>query len=262
MSAANLLLAALVAAPVLGGGIARAQAPTYSADSTVNAADNRPRYLAPNALATVYGANLSYQIRAVAPADIVGGYLPLTLGGVRVVLAGLMVHLLYVSPTQINFLIPNNLLPGDHDFYIDREGLSGPRIKIHVSAAAPACFQLDASGIIATHADGSVVTAESPAHADEVVVLWATGLARTNPEQRPGALATGLGPVISPLNIYVNGVLLEPERTLYAGAAPGFAGLYQINVRLPARLGARAEVELEMGEKRSKEGLGFPSEEE
>lgn len=227
MSAATLLLAALAAVPVLGSGIARAQALTYSADSIVNAADFRPRYLAPNALATVYGENLAFRTRAVAPADLVAGCLPLTLGGVRVVLAGLIVNLLYVSPTQINFLIPNDLLPGDHDFYVDREGMAGPRIRIHVSAAAPAAFQMDERTIIATHADGSVVTDEAPAHAEEIVVLWATGLARTSPEQRSGWLAVGLGPAITPLSIYVNGELLEPERTLYAGAAPGFAGLYR-----------------------------------
>src|SRR5882757_748435 len=57
-------------------------APTYSSQSVVNAATQLAQHLAPNAIATLYGANLAFSTRATAKADIVGGTLPVSLDGV------------------------------------------------------------------------------------------------------------------------------------------------------------------------------------
>src|SRR5207302_7350226 len=93
-------------------------APVYSAESIVNAADNQTGTLAPNTIATVYGAGLAYGTRALTADDIRGGVLPTALPGtdVRVIIGGLPANLYYVSPTQINFLVPANLLPGKTTF--------------------------------------------------------------------------------------------------------------------------------------------------
>ena len=81
-------------------------APAYTAAGVVQAATQMPGALAPNTIATVYGANLAYSTHAVTTADLEGGSLPTTLDGVRVVLYGFYCGLFYVSPGQINFLVP------------------------------------------------------------------------------------------------------------------------------------------------------------
>ena len=82
-------------------------APQYSAATVVHSATNLP-ILAPNTFATIYGKELAYTTRAMSASDMDGGLLPVALigTGVRVMVEGLAAPIWYVSPTQINFLIP------------------------------------------------------------------------------------------------------------------------------------------------------------
>src|SRR5437763_1147710 len=111
---AALLLATLVLAHGLCAEDSRKLAPSYSLASIVNAASNIPGNLAPNTLATIYGANLSYSTRGISSSDIRAGALPVVLDGVRVYVGYAPAPLYYVSPTQINFLIPVDPKPGEH----------------------------------------------------------------------------------------------------------------------------------------------------
>ncbi|MGH9719272.1 MAG: hypothetical protein ACRD8O_03610, partial [Bryobacteraceae bacterium] len=190
MSAAILLLAALVLPVRAAAEGLRGATQSYSADSITNSASNRSGSLAPNTLASVYGADLAYVTRAVTADDIVAGGLPAALGGVNVFVGGLRAHLLYVSPQQVNFLVPYSLLAGQVDFRVDRDGTRGPTVRLTLAETAPALFQLDPETALAAHADGSVVTREAPAQPDEVIVLYATGLGRTSPDPIAGQLAT------------------------------------------------------------------------
>src|ERR1700720_1278834 len=89
-------------------------APAYSGSSIVNAADNLVEPLAPNTIATIYGKNLAYGIKSLTLNDISRGVLPTVLpgSGVRILVGGFLANPYYISPTQINFLVPPNLLPG------------------------------------------------------------------------------------------------------------------------------------------------------
>jgi hypothetical protein len=82
----SLLLTALSFASILA-----ADAPIYSADSLVNSADNQSGWLAPNAIATLYGKNLAYGTKTLSSDDIRGGVLPTVLPntGVRLLINGL-----------------------------------------------------------------------------------------------------------------------------------------------------------------------------
>jgi len=55
--------------------------------------------------------------------------------------------------------------------------------------------------------------------------------------------------VVTPVTVTIGGVQTTVE---FAGLAPGFVGLYQVNVRLPEGLaGGEAQVVLEIGGRRS-----------
>ena len=106
------VLAAISSCAPLSGDVN--DGPSYTAAGIVNAADNETHSLAPNTLASLYGVRLSYVTAAISPSDIQGGVLPTVLPGtgVHVTVGNLPATMYYVSPDQINFLVPANLLPG------------------------------------------------------------------------------------------------------------------------------------------------------
>jgi uncharacterized protein (TIGR03437 family) len=57
----------------------------------------------------------------------------------------------------------------------------------------------------------------------------------------------------------INGTALAPSSILYAGVAPGFAGLYQVDVRLPDQLPANPEIRLGVAGIMSPAGLILPA---
>ena len=138
-------------------------APAYTAAGIVNAADNQPGPIAPNTLVSLYGVRLSYVIKGMTPDDIHGGVLPTVLPGtgVHVLVGNLPATIYYVSPDQINFLVPANLLPGPSTVQVVLDGHSGPAVAVKLAAASPGLFQLDAHNAVALHVDGTVVTSAS-----------------------------------------------------------------------------------------------------
>jgi uncharacterized protein (TIGR03437 family) len=239
-----------------------AEAPFYTAGSIVNAADNQPGALSPNALGTIYGTNLAYGTKTITSDDIRGGHLPTVLPGTgaRVLIGGLVANLYYVSPTQINFLVPANLLPGTVNLNVVVDGFAGPTIPVLLLSAAPALFQLDAENAVATRADGSVITPDDPVRPSEVVVLYATGLGQTIPPVVYGELPTqaALLKQLGDFTVLLDGTPLDPCAIVYAGVAPGFAGLYQINVTLPDWVAANPEIRVGLADSLSPPGLRLP----
>lgn len=237
----------LIAALGLAAGLwaQDANAPNYPAIGLINGASFAPG-LAPNTIVSLFGTNLSWGTCRIQSRDIGDSLMPTRLCNVEVYFEGWPAYLYYVSPTQINLLIPSDLLPGTFEFWVARQGTRGPIITVTLDDAAPAMFQTSSGVVIATHLDGSVVSGDAPAVAGEIVTLWATGLGNTTPRLRDGALASGAQWLsqISLFDVKVNGAVLDSAAILYAGVAPGYAGLYQVNVRLPDPLPANPEIRL------------------
>ena len=74
----------------------------------------------------------------------------------------------------------------------------------------------------------------TPAKPRQVVSLFATGLGRTNPSFAPGVLPDGVAPTVERVVVTFDSFMgtMFPE-ILYAGVAPGLAGVYQVNVSIP-----------------------------
>jgi uncharacterized protein (TIGR03437 family) len=261
MPRALILLGLIVARCGLGADAPGPRdAPIYTTASIVNAADNQSGALAPNAIGTIYGANLAYSTASVSGSDIQGGTLPIMLGTseTTVFVDYSPAALYYVSPTQINFLVPPNLLPGPVLVYVAIDGLMGPAIHLTLAPAAPALFQLDATNAVASRADGSVFTPSSPAKPGDLVVLWACGLGATTPPANGFQLPTAAAPLVANLSILLDGVAVASSAIDYAGVAPGYGGLYQINLTLPKSTGTNPQIQLVMGSAASIRGVHLP----
>jgi uncharacterized protein (TIGR03437 family) len=259
---ALLLLAALAfGRPLRGESSQRSTAPSYSSASIVNSATNTADALAPNAIATIYGTNLSYDTGAVSDGNIVNRMMPVMLAGVRVFVAGIAAPLYYVSPKQINFVIPSSIYPGEMDLFLSREGTGGPHVSITVRDVGPGLYQWEPGMIASTHADGSVITSGHPARAGEVVVLYGTGLGRTDPDVVSGQISMAAAQIVSlsGLRLLVAGTAVQAASLYYAGVTPGIPGLYQINVKLPAQMPPDPEIRVSIGGQTSPAAMKLPA---
>jgi len=243
--------------------LADLNSPDYSSAGIVNAADNKPGPLAPNTLASIYGVRLSYVTAAITSDDIHGGVLPTVLPGtgVSVLVGNIAANIYYVSPNQINFLVPAILVPGPSKLQVVLNAHSGPAVDITLAAYSPALFQIDAQNAVALQPDGTVITAKNPAKPGDVVILYATGLGQTFPPVEYGAIFEQAAPLqqISEFKVTFDGVAAS-HAVEYAGIAPGFAGLYQLNIVLPKSTHANPEIRIGLGSDLSTPGIHLPVE--
>ncbi len=237
-------------------------APCYTQAGIVNAASYEPGAIGPNTIVSIFGTNLSFVTAAVSPEDLASGKMPVELSrtGVRVLADGLHCYIYYVSPPQVNLLIPSNLTPTNVKLQLVRDGTAGPPIKLMLRDAAPGLFLLDATTAIATRADFTLITRDTPARPGEIVILWATGLGATVPPMEAGQIPAEAVWIArrSDFRVELAGEAVPRENLLYAGVAPGFAGLYQINLRLPKSLRADPEIRIAVGEAISPAGFHLP----
>ena len=152
----------------------------------------------------------------------------------------------YVSPTQINLLVPNATGPISTESYatfqVINNNEASNKVTVHTNYTAPGAFSLTSNGgtyppaigpAAVLHADYSLVTQSNPAKAGETLQLYLTGLGSVTPSVADGAAAstTTLSTVDEHIYVIVGG----PQANIaFAGLAPGFAGLYQINFVVPS----------------------------
>ena len=246
-----LILALLPASAAWG------QAPVYSAASMVNASNYAPGPFAPNSIVTIFGSGLARSTQGLTSGGTSPVPLPVELNSTRVYVMDSPAPLLYVSDGQVNFLVPGDQLDGDVKIRVVREGMTGPEITVTLVDAVPALFQTAAGYAIAAHLDNSLIAPGSPAQAGETIVVYACGLGRTLPNPAPGAIPPSAAVIqrLSDLKVYLGGTAIDAARILYAGVTPGSAGLYQIDMVLPASLDTDPEIRLAIADQSSPAGL-------
>ena len=234
-----------------------ATAPSYTQAGIVNSATGLPGSFSPNVIASIYGTNLAWTTHALTASDLVNGTLPTSLGGVTVYVNNRMSGLFYVSPGQINFLIPYWAGVTNVPIVVARQGVAGPVLTITLRAVSPGFFQWNGNFAIATHADGSLISPAAPAQGGEVIVLYAAGLGYTIPDIQSGSIVWTASPILAApqLRILLNGDPCASCSIYYAGLTPGFAGLYQINVRLPVSLPPDPDIQMAIGTVSSPAGI-------
>jgi uncharacterized protein (TIGR03437 family) len=232
-------------------------APFYSAEGIVKNGDWAPGPFAPNSVVTIFGSGLARSAYALTAADIHDHTLPNELNYTRVYLDNEAAPLFFVSEGQINFLIPSWHVTGNAVLRVVREGLVGPVVTISIVDAAPGFFALSTGFAIASHRDFTLVAPETPAHAGETIVLWATGLGKTALNPATGEIPQYVSPIVllGDLRVFLNGIALDPASLVYAGLTPQSAGLYQINFTLPEKLSEDPEIRISMGSQSTPAGL-------
>src|SRR5207302_1044847 len=101
--------------------------------------------ISPDSIATIFGTNLA---RSTASASLdANGQLPTELASTRVEVNGQTAALFYVSPSQINFVVPAGIASGANTVLLRSTDTNTTRsASVQIAATAPALFSSDASG--------------------------------------------------------------------------------------------------------------------
>lgn len=178
----------------------------FTAQSVVNAASFTSE-LAPGGIFSVFGAGLA------------GPGTPTT-----VQINGENAPVFVAAPFQLNAEVPPGLAPGVYNLNIT-SAYGTRQSMVEIRALAPAIFSAGAGAAILNQ-NGALNTPDNPAKRGEAIVVFATGLGMVQPQGK-------FQVVTSPVTAVIGGTELPAA---FAGLAPGFAGLYQINVLLPRAL--------------------------
>lgn len=219
---------------------------------SVSAASYSGATVAPESLVSSFGTNLAINMvsATISPP-------PTELGGTKVMIrdsAGneRLAGLLYVSPVQINYQIPDGLQTGDAQITITSGDGTVSTGTLKIAAVSPSLFSADASGtglaaarVQRVHGDNSqsnepVVTVDTttgkivavpidlgPATDQVYLNLFGTGIRKVS---NSSAVTTTIGGVSATVT--------------YAGAQGFFIGLDQLNILIPRSLIGRGEVEV------------------
>jgi len=196
--------------------------------TTVSAASYAPA-LAPKEIVTGFGLSLANSTIAASLLP-----LPTALAGTSVIVKDSngverAAPLFFVSPTQINYQIPNGAAPGPATVTVFIGAETVATGVAQITATAPAIFTLNQSGSGPAAAIDALTGAAAPFNAMQangqpnIISVYGTGL---------GADATDVdGNVSTSVQVFIDG---NPITALYAGRAPGFVGANQFNIALPA----------------------------
>jgi uncharacterized protein (TIGR03437 family) len=167
--------------------------------SVVHAASLAPGPVAPGQLVTILGAGL-----AATP------------GETEVRFDGVTALVFYAQDGQVNAQVPLRIA-AQTEIEVWVRGVLRGRASVPLAAAAPGLFTVSQGKgqALAVNEDGTLNMEKNPAPRGSVVVLYATG--------------EGMSQL--PVAVTVAGF---PAEVQYAGAAPGYPGLMQLNVRLPS----------------------------
>jgi len=196
--------------------------------------------IAPGEFVSLFGSGMAASVKSALPPY------PPTLNNVTVLVNGKAAPLQYVSAGQINALIPYGTTGSTATVVVQNGTANSNTVTVPLAATAPCFFSADESGVgIAAVYHGNValgtVTPSNPAAPGETVTVYLSGMGAVSPAVADGQ-ATGTSPlsmITASLTVYIAG---QPATTSYTGLAPGFPGLYQINVVVPLTVDTTANV--------------------
>ncbi|MGH9854629.1 MAG: hypothetical protein ACREBD_32765, partial [Blastocatellia bacterium] len=210
--------------------------------------------LAPESITALFGVNLATETQTSSSLP-----LPTTLAGVSLKVTDSageerLAPLFFVSPGQINYVIPAGTSPGPVTLTVTNAGDPVASGEARIATAAPGLFSANASGEGVAAALALRIKADGSQSYEPVAQFDST-------ENRFVPTPIELGPATDQVFLVFYGTGLRyrsslsavscaiggaSSEALFAGAVPGFAGLDQVNVRLPRALAGRGEVEVEL----------------
>ncbi|GEM_PF-575331 len=206
--------------------------PFIGVGGAVNGASFAPlQDVAPGSIISVFGGNL-----ATSNGNLASFPLPTVLGGIKLSMGGEDLPLFYSGTGQVNAQVPFDLPVNERASLVARavnstSELDSAPIGVTLGAAQPGIFLTGtASQGAILNAKNVLVDSNAPATAGDVIVIFCTGLGPTAPTVTTGQPSPAKAIVTTPATVMVGGMNATVQ---FAGLAPGFVGLYQVNAVVP-----------------------------
>ena len=207
--------------------------------------------IAPGTWIEIYGTDLASATQSWSGSDFTNGVAPTTLGGVGVSVGGQAAFIDYISPGQVNALVPSDAPTGVVPVTVTNSNGKSDDFWLIVNPTqagllAPSSFLVNGKQYaVALFADGAYVLPEGaiaglnsrPVNPGDEIVLYGIGFGPVTPNTPAGQLVPGANTLTSSFEVSIGGA---PANALYYGLAPGYTGLYQFNVVVPAKPGSGA----------------------
>jgi uncharacterized protein (TIGR03437 family) len=184
----------------------------------------------PGSLISILGDDLSATSKTSPPGELLQA-----IDDVWVTVNDRLLPLLYISPTMINAQIFSDLVDGPYTLTVHRTNQGDASQTFTIQRDSPGLFQLNpAQGsptITGFRADGTVLTPDNPATANETITFFGTGFGFYDRPMVDGFPTpdTGDWNVLDPVTVTAGGQVYTP---ISAKAANGFAGLVAVQVKL------------------------------
>jgi uncharacterized protein (TIGR03437 family) len=224
------------------------------ANQITNTAAGVSSYYSGYSFVTVTGLNMPTPGGAISVGP--DGVLPATVAGATVLVNGIQGFIFSFTSQQMMLLLP--YMYGCTSLAIQANGITQFQAQIFLQRSAPGLFTNPGSSnagqtVIASHSDWSLITSTKPARSGESITLWAAGLGLISPFYTSNGaqfIVNTAAEILdkSHFQVLFNGVAINPALITYVGVAPGFAGLYQINLTLPANLPPNPQIQLSTAE--------------
>ncbi len=164
-------------------------------------------------------------------------------GSTRVLFDGVPAPILSAQSSQIVAIVPYSVAgKTSAQMRVEYNGQASASMTLPVTDLSPAIFtdQLLGKGSpLILNADGSRNSATNPAQKGSIITFFATGEGVLSTLPVDGRLATA--PLQTPLQAVTVGVNHAGVQVRFAGAAPGFAGIMQVNAQLDANTPSGAQ---------------------
>jgi uncharacterized protein (TIGR03437 family) len=205
--------------------------PQFNINSVANSASLDSGAVAPGELVSIFGVALGPNDAVTAPS----GPAPTSLAGTSVTFDGIPAPVTFSSYYQVNVQAPYTLIPGSNThIQINTSNGASSSVKVPVLSSLVGLFTTQTNGrgpALALNQDGTPNSAANPAPAGSYISLFASGLGAVSPAVAAGAISTA-SPTSAAANVSaIVGGLSAPVS--FAGLAPGYIGLYQINAQIP-----------------------------
>jgi uncharacterized protein (TIGR03437 family) len=205
--------------------------------------------IAPGTFIEIYGSNLS----STSPGRIWSGSdftnngrtAPTSLDGTQVTVGGQPAYVYYISPGQVNALVPSTIGTGLYEMTVTSPSGASNSYAVNMNAvepgllASPSFIVGGKQYVEALFSDGKTFVLpvgaisgplSRPAKPGETIVIYGIGFGPVNPTFDAGTVVSQANSLTMPLQILFGNV---PAQLPYDGLAPGFTGLYQFDVVIP-----------------------------
>ncbi len=214
-----------------GGADPNPTTPIIGDAGVVSAASETPNSpVPPGGFIAITGSQLGPAEISISPAIP----FPTELSDTQVILAGRPIPLYYTLAGKLAGIIPYDVAPNSTQQVVVRRGtkFSAPD-NVNISLAQPAMFVRNGIAATVNVTQGAIVEPSLPVAAGDVLSIFCAGLGPVSPAVEAGAAAPSAEPLARTVNDVTVTIGGQAATVLYAGLAPGLAGLYQINVTVP-----------------------------